>query len=215
MIRVLLAEDHGVVRGALTVLLNLTGDIEVVAETDRGDKVVGQALAYLPDVAVLDIEMPGADGIEATCRLRAAVPTCRVLILTALAQTSLLKRAMDAGASGFLLKDAPTERLAESIRRIAAGERVIDASLAVKAMTASASLLTDREADVLSLVGLGATTGEIAAELHLSAATVRNYISNIITKTGARNRTDAVRIAVDSGWIERPRPSVAAPAARR
>ncbi|WP_459805184.1 response regulator transcription factor [Herbidospora sp. RD11066] len=202
-------------RGALTVLLNLTGDIEVVAETDRGDKVVAQALVSLPDVAVLDIEMPGADGIEATSRLRAAVPTCRVLILTALAQTTLLKRAMDAGASGFLLKDAPTERLAESIRRIAAGERVIDASLAVAAMTASASLLTDREADVLSLVGLGATTGEIAAELHLSAATVRNYISNIITKTGARNRTDAVRIAVDSGWIERPRPNTATPASRR
>ncbi|WP_061300065.1 response regulator transcription factor [Herbidospora cretacea] len=210
MIRVLLAEDHGVVRGALTVLLNLTGDIQVVAEADRGDKVVTEALAATPDIAVLDIEMPRVDGIEVTGRLRRALPTCQVLILTALAQTSLLKKAMDAGASGFLLKDAPTERLAESIRRIAAGERVIDASLAVAAMTASASLLTDREADVLSLVGLGATTGEIAAELHLSAATVRNYISNIITKTGARNRTDAVRIAVDAGWIERPRPNAAA-----
>ncbi len=203
------------VRGALTVLLNLTGDIEVVAEADRGDRVVAHALAASPDVAVLDIEMPGVDGIEATCRLRRAVPTCRVLILTALAQTTLLKRAMEAGASGFLLKDSPTERLAESIRRIAQGERVIDASLAVAAMNATASLLTDREAAVLSLVGLGATTGEIAAELHLSAATVRNYVSSIITKTGARNRTDAVRIAVDYGWIERPRPNCVTPGLRR
>ncbi|MFC0865092.1 response regulator [Sphaerimonospora cavernae] len=205
MIRVLLAEDHGVVRGALTILLNLTGDIEVVADTDRGDKVVAYALAAAPDVAVLDIEMPGCDGIEATCRLRQAMPSCRVLILTALAQAGLLRRAMDAGASGFLLKDAPTERLAESIRRIAQGERVVDASLALAAMSATATPLTDREASVLGLVGLGATTGEIAAELHLSAATVRNYISSVLTKTGARNRTDAVRIAMESGWIERPR----------
>jgi two-component system, NarL family, response regulator DesR len=202
VIRILLAEDHGVVRGALTALLNLTGDIEVVAETDRGDKVVPRALACGPDVAVIDIEMPGIDGVEATRRLRLAMPACRVLILTGLASTGLLRRAMDAGASGFLLKDAPTERLAESIRRVAEGERVIDASLALAAMSATATPLTDREAAVLDLVGSGATTGEIAAELHLSAATVRNYISSVITKTGARNRTDAVRIAVESGWIE-------------
>lgn len=201
MIRVLLAEDHGVVRGALTALLNLTGDIEVVAETDRGDKVVPRALASAPDVAVIDIEMPGIDGVEATCRLRRIMPSCRVLILTGLASTGLLRRAMDAGASGFLLKDAPTDRLAESIRRVAQGERVIDASLALAAMSATSTPLTDREAAVLGLVGSGATTGEIAAELHLSAATVRNYISSVITKTGARNRTDAVRIATESGWI--------------
>ncbi|WP_308249748.1 response regulator transcription factor [Sphaerisporangium fuscum] len=194
-------------RGALTALLSLTGDIEVVAETGRGDKVVAHALAAEPQVAVIDIEMPGVDGIEATCRLRRAMPACRVLILTGLAQTRLLKRAMDVGASGFLLKDAPTERLAEAIRRVDQGERVIDASLAVAAMTAMATPLTDREAAVLGLVGSGATTGEIAAELHLSAATVRNYISSVITKTGARNRTDAVRIAVESGWIEGPRPA--------
>ncbi|MFC7386502.1 MULTISPECIES: response regulator [Sphaerisporangium] len=202
MIRVLLAEDHGVVRGALTALLNLTGDIEVVAGIDRGDKVVPHALACAPDVAVIDIEMPGVDGIEATCRLKRAMPSCQVLILTGLASSGLLKRAMDAGASGFLLKDAPTERLAESIRRIVQGERVIDATLALAAMSATVTPLTDREAAVLGLVGSGATTGEIAAELHLSAATVRNYISSVITKTGARNRTDAVRIAVESGWIE-------------
>jgi two-component system response regulator DesR len=202
VIRVLLAEDHGVVRGALTALLNLTGDIEVVAETDRGDKVVPHALACSPSVAVIDIEMPGIDGVEATRRLKRAMPPCRVLILTGLASTGLLRRAMDAGASGFLLKDAPTERLAESIRRVAQGERVIDASLALAAMSATATPLTDREAAVLGLVGSGATTGEIAAELHLSTATVRNYISSVITKTGARNRTDAVRIAVESGWIE-------------
>ncbi|MFC4535336.1 response regulator transcription factor [Sphaerisporangium dianthi] len=205
MIRVLLAEDHGVVRGALTALLNLTGDIEVVAEIDRGDKVVPHALVTAPDVAVIDIEMPGIDGIEATVRLKRAMPACRVLILTALAHSGLLKRAMEAGASGFLLKDAPTERLAESIRRIDQGERVIDASMALAAMSATATPLTDREAAVLGLVGSGATTGEIAAELHLSAATVRNYISSVITKTGARNRTDAVRIAVESGWMEGPR----------
>jgi two-component system response regulator DesR len=202
VIRVLLAEDHGVVRGALTALLNLTGDIEVVAEADRGDKVVPRALACGPDVAVIDIEMPGIDGIEATRRLRQAMPDCRVLVLTGLASTGLLKRAMEAGASGFLLKDAPTERLAESIRWVAQGERVIDASLALAAMSAVTTPLTEREAAVLGLVGSGATTGEIAAELHLSAATVRNYISSVITKTGARNRTDAVRIAVESGWIE-------------
>ncbi|MEV6981451.1 response regulator transcription factor [Sphaerisporangium sp. NPDC051017] len=202
MIRVLLAEDHGVVRGALIALLNLTGDIEVVAETGRGDKVVAHALVSAPDVAVIDIEMPCIDGIEATGRLRRAMPACRVLVLTGLAHTALLKRAMDAGASGFLLKDAPTERLAESIRRVAQGERVIDASLALAAMSATVTPLTDREAAVLGLVGSGATTGEIAARLHLSAATVRNYISSVITKTGARNRTDAVRIAVESGWIE-------------
>ncbi|SEH02047.1 two-component system, NarL family, response regulator DesR [Nonomuraea solani] len=207
MIRVLLAEDHGVVRGALTALLNLTGDIKVVGETGRGDRVVPQALACTPDVAVIDIEMPGTDGVEATRRLRRAMPACRVLILTGLASTGLLRRAMDAGASGFLLKDAPTERLAESIRRIDQGERVIDATLALAAMSATTTPLTDREADVLGLVGSGATTGEIAAELHLSTATVRNYISSVITKTGARNRTDAVRIAVESGWIEALRPT--------
>ncbi|MEV4581634.1 response regulator transcription factor [Nonomuraea jabiensis] len=202
MIRVLLAEDHGVVRGALTALLNLTGDIEVVAEADRGDKVVPRALACSPDVAVIDIEMPGVDGVEATRRLRPAMPDCRVLILTGLASAALLKRAMEAGASGFLLKDAPTERLAESIRRVSQGERVIDASLALAAMSATVTPLTEREVAVLGLVGSGASTGEIAAELHLSAATVRNYISSAITKTGARNRTDAVRIAAESGWIE-------------
>jgi two-component system response regulator DesR len=207
LIRVLLAEDHGVVRGALTALLNLTGDIEVVAEADRGDKVVPRALSCGPDVAVIDIEMPGIDGVEATRRLKLAMPACGVLILTGLASTGLLRRAMEAGAGGFLLKEAPTERLAESIRRVAQGERVIDSSLALAAMSATTTPLTDREAAVLGLVGSGAGTGEIAARLHLSTATVRNYISSVITKTGARNRTDAVRIAVESGWIEGPRHS--------
>ncbi|GAA0947159.1 response regulator transcription factor [Nonomuraea longicatena] len=202
MIRVLLAEDHGIVRGALVALLNLTGDIEVVAETGNGDEVVPLALAATPDVAVIDIEMPGQDGIESTRRLREALPTCQVLILTALAHTRLLKRAVEAGAAGFLLKDAPTERLAESIRRLAAGESVIDASLALAAMTGTATPLTDRESAVLRLIDTGASTGEIAETLHLSAATVRNYISSVITKAGARNRTDAVRIAVEAGWIE-------------
>ncbi|WP_433431141.1 response regulator [Nonomuraea sp. CA-141351] len=197
-----MAEDHGIVRGALVALLNLTGDIEVVAETGSGAEVVDQALATAPDVAVIDIEMPGMDGIEATRRLREIMPACHVLILTALAHTRLLKRAMDAGAEGFLLKDSPTERLAESIRRIAQGERVIDASLALAAMNRTATPLTERESAVLRLIGTGASTGEIAAALHLSAATVRNYISSVITKTGARNRTDAVRIAVEAGWIE-------------
>ncbi|MGN9844167.1 response regulator [Nonomuraea sp. H19] len=201
----MLAEDHGIVRGALAALLNLTGDIEVVAETGRGDEVVAHARAAAPDVAVIDIEMPGIDGIEATRRLREVMPACQVLILTALAHTRLLKRAMEADAKGFLLKDAPTERLAESIRRVAQGERVIDASLALAAMSRTATPLTDRESAVLGLIGSGAGTGEIAAKLHLSAATVRNYISSVITKTGARNRTDAVRIAVEAGWIEAAR----------
>jgi two-component system, NarL family, response regulator DesR len=202
LIRVLLAEDHGIVRGALVALLGLTGDIEVVAETGDGTEVVSLALASTPDVAVIDIEMPGQDGIESTRRLREALPTCHILILTALAHTRLLKRAVEAGAAGFLLKDAPTERLAESIRRLAAGESVIDASLALAAMTGSTTPLTDRESAVLRLIDTGASTGEIAETLHLSAATVRNYISSVITKAGARNRTDAVRIAVEAGWIE-------------
>ncbi|GLW05843.1 DNA-binding response regulator [Microtetraspora sp. NBRC 13810] len=205
MIHVLLAEDHGIVRGALVALLSLTGDIKVVAETGNGADVVNQALATAPDVAVIDIEMPGMDGIEATRRLREVMPACHVLILTALAHTHLLKRAVEAGAEGFLLKDAPSERLAESIRRVAQGERVIDASLALAAMTGPTTPLTDRESAVLRLIDTGASTGEIAAALHLSAATVRNYISSVITKAGARNRTDAVRIAIEAGWIESAR----------
>lgn len=201
MIRVLLAEDHGVVRGALVALLNLTDDIEVVAETGRGDRVLAQALAARPDVAVIDIEMPHLDGIAATERLVTALPECRVLILTGLAQTGRLQQALEAGATGFLMKGAPTERLAESIRRVAAGEQVIDGSAAVAAMRAAASPLTQRETDVLVAIGSGATTSEIADRLHLSAATVRNYISSLLSKTGARNRTDAVRIASESGWI--------------
>ncbi|MFF3664870.1 response regulator [Microtetraspora malaysiensis] len=201
MIRVLLAEDHGVVRGALVALLNLTGDIKVVGEAARGDRVVSQALATRPDVAVIDIEMPGLDGIGATMRLRSALPECRVLILTGMAQTGHLRRALDAGASGFMLKDAPTERLAESIRRVAAGEQAIDSGLAAAAVSSRVSPLTEREAAVLSAVASGASTAEIAGQLCLSAATVRNYISTVITKTGARNRTDAVRIAAESGWI--------------
>ncbi|MFG2072845.1 two-component system, NarL family, response regulator DesR [Nonomuraea maritima] len=201
MIRVLLAEDHGVVRGALVALLNLTGDITVVAETGRGDRVLAEALSSRPHVAVIDIEMPRLDGIAATERLVSAVPECRVLILTGLAQTGLLRQALEAGATGFLMKDAPTERLAESIRRVADGEQVVDGSLAFAAMRAPASPLTERETDVLVAIGSGATTGEIADKLHLSVATVRNYISSVLTKTGARNRTDAVRIASESGWI--------------
>ncbi|MDP9844999.1 response regulator transcription factor [Streptosporangium lutulentum] len=201
MIRVLLAEDHGVVRGTRAALLSLTGTIEVVAETGRGDRVVGRALEFRPDVAVVDIELPGLDGIAATALLREALPECRVLILTGAAQTGHLRRALDAGATGFLLKDAPAERLAESIRRVAAGERFIDPALAAAETGRRAGPLTERERAVLAALGRGASTGEVAAELCLSAATVRDYISGVIVKTRARDRADAVRIASELGWI--------------
>ncbi len=201
MIRLLLADDQALVRGALAALLNLEPDLEVVAEVDRGDRVVDAAREATPDVAVLDIEMPGLDGIAATAALREAMPGCRVLVVTTFGRPGYLRRAMEAGASGFLVKDAPASQLADAIRRVAQGLRVVDPALAAETLASGESPLTGRERDVLAATTDGGTVAQIAARLFLSEGTVRNHLSSVIGKTGARTRADAVRIATERGWI--------------
>jgi two-component system response regulator DesR len=196
-----LAEDQGMMRGALALLLRLEPDIEVVAEVGTGDAVLPAARAARPDVALLDIEMPGASGLEAAARLREELPGCRVLILTTFGRPGYLRRAMEAGASGFLVKDAPVEELAGAIRRVLAGEKVVDPGLATAALSAGPNPLTDRERDVLAAGAGGAPIAEIAGRLHLSESTVRNYLSAAIGKTGARNRTEAAELARRNGWL--------------
>jgi two-component system response regulator DesR len=200
-IRVLIAEDQRLVRGALAALLGLEGDLEVVAEVGRGDEVVARALEVGPDVALLDIEMPGLDGLTAAAQLRRAVPGCRVLILTTFGRPGYLRQAMDAGASGFLLKDTPAAELASAIRRAAAGGRVVDPGLAVEALSEGSNPLSERERQVLAATFEAATIADIAARLSLSEGTVRNNLSAAIQKVGARNRGEAARIALDKGWI--------------
>jgi two-component system response regulator DesR len=200
VIRVLLAEDQGMMRGALATLLDLEPDLEVVAQVPSGDQVVATALEARPDVALLDIEMPGLDGIAAAAELRTALPGCKVLILTTFGRPGYLRRAMEAGASGFLVKDGPAEQLAEVIRRAVEGERVIDPGLAAAALSAGPNPLSPRERDVLAAAG-GATVAEVAGSLFLSEGTVRNYLSAAIQKTGARNRIEAARIAERNGWL--------------
>ena len=189
------------VRGALAALLAFEPDLEVVAQVASGDEVVAVAQEAQPDVALLDIEMPGIDGIEAAARLRRALPDCRILILTTFGRPAYLRRAMEAGASGFLVKDAPAERLANAIRRAATGERIVDAELAAAALQDAESPLTPREREVLEAGAGGSPVSEIAPRLHLSEGTVRNYLSTAIGKTGARNRTEAWRIARERGWL--------------
>jgi two-component system, NarL family, response regulator DesR len=201
VIRVLLAEDQGMMRGALAALLDLEPDLEVVAQVPSGDQVVATALEARPDVALLDIEMPGLDGIAAAAELRTALPGCRVLILTTFGRPGYLRRAMEAGASGFLVKDGPAEQLAEVIRRAVKGERVIDSGLAAAALSAGPNPLSPRERDVLAAAAGGATVAEVAGRLFLSEGTVRNYLSAAIQKTGARNRIEAARIAERNGWL--------------
>ena len=201
MIRVLIAEDMHMIRGALVALLSLEDDMEVVAELERGDEIVATAQRTQPDVAVVDIDLPGLDGLTAAAQLHTALPECRTLILTGLSQPGNLLRALEAHVRGFIVKDAPADSLADGIRRVAAGHRVIDPDLVAAALETGASPLTGRESDVLRAAGDGITTGEIAHRLALSPATVRNYLSNAITKTGARNRIDAIRIARDAGWL--------------
>jgi two-component system response regulator DesR len=200
-IKVLIAEDQRLVRGALAALLGLEGDIDVVAEVGRGDEVVARALESRPDVALLDIEMPGLDGLAAAAQLRRALPGCRVLILTTFGRPGYLRRAMEAGASGFLLKDAPATELASAIRRAAAGGRVVDQALAVEALSEGSNPLTEREREVLAATVDAATIADIAAQLSLSEGTVRNHLSAAIQKVGARNRAEAARIALERGWI--------------
>ncbi|MER6307591.1 response regulator transcription factor [Streptomyces sp. NPDC001657] len=201
MIRVLLAEDQSMVREALAALLSLEADLEVVAQAARGDEVVATARAHDVDVALLDIEMPGLTGLDAAAVLRRELPGVKIVILTTFGRPGYLRRAMEAGADAFLVKDAPAARLADAVRRVLRGERVIDPALAAAALADGASPLTEREREVLRTAADGSTNAEIAAALHLSQGTVRNYLSIAIQKTGARNRAEAVRTARDKGWL--------------
>lgn len=201
MIRVLLAEDQAMVRGALAALLALEGDIEIVAEVARGDEVLPAALETHPDVALLDIEMPGGSGLDAAALLRAQVPQCRVLILTTFGRPGYLRRAMESGVVGFLVKDAPAAQLASAIRRAMAGERVVDPTLALGALSEGENPLTERERTVLAVAASGASIAEIAGQLVLSEGTVRNYLSVAIQKLGAHNRIEAARTAEHKGWL--------------
>jgi two-component system response regulator DesR len=201
VIRVLIAEDQGMVRGALKALLAMEGDIEIVAETDRADQVLPLASQTKPDVALLDIEMPGGDGISAAGQLHTELPSCKTLILTTFGRPGFLRRAMESGASGFMLKDAPAHELAVAIRRTMAGERVIDPGLAAAALSAGVSPLSEREREVLVAGQGGASIAEIAQSLFLSEGTVRNYLSSAIQKLEASNRTEAARVAEEKGWL--------------
>jgi two-component system, NarL family, response regulator DesR len=200
-VRVLLAEDQAMVRGALSALLSLEDDIEIVAEASRGDQVLPAALNTLPDVALLDIEMPGGDGLEAAAVLHERLPSCLVVILTTFGRSGYLKRAMESGAVGFLLKDAPASELAKAIHRVMKGERVVDPALAAAALSEGDNPLTEREREVLAASEGGATIEDIAARLYLSEGTVRNYLSTAIKKLGARNRVEAARLAEKKGWL--------------
>ncbi|MFJ5707056.1 response regulator [Streptomyces sp. NPDC093105] len=200
-IRILLAEDQGMMRGALALLLGMEPDIEVVAQVGRGDEIVDRALVARPDVALLDIELPGRSGLDAAAELRDEVPDCRVLILTTFGRPGYLRRAMEAGAAGFLVKDGPVEELAEAVRKVLRGETVIDPALAAAALGAGPNPLTAREREALSAAVDGATVADIAGRLHLSESTVRNYLSAAIGKTGTRNRMEAARAARQQGWL--------------
>ena len=200
-IRLLLADDQALVRGALAALLDLESDLEIVAEVGRGDEVVEEARRTRPDVALLDVEMPGLDGIAATADLRAAVPHCKVLVVTTFGRPGYLRRAMEAGASGFVVKDTPARQLADAVRRVHSGLRVVDPSLAAETLASGDSPLTARESDVLRAARDGGTVADLAFELHLSEGTVRNYLSAAIAKTGTRNRVEAVRQAEEKGWL--------------
>ena len=197
----LLAEDQAMVRGALSALLSLEDDIEIVAEASRGDEVLPAALDTLPDVALLDIEMPGGDGLEAAAVLHERLPSCLVVILTTFGRSGYLRRAMESGAVGFLLKDAPASELAEAIRRAVKGERVVDPALAAAALSEGDNPLTERERELLAASVGGATIEDIAARLYLSEGTVRNYLSTAIKKLRTRNRVEAARLAEKKGWL--------------
>jgi len=201
VIRLLLADDQALVRGALAALLDLESDLEVVAEVARGDEVVPAAIEHRVDVALIDVEMPGIDGIAATGALRRALPSCRVLIVTTFGRPGYLRRAVEAGASGFVVKDTPARQLADAVRRVHSGLRVLDPALAEESLVSGASPLSARETEVLRAALVGGTVAELAAVLHLSEGTVRNHLSAAIGKTGARNRADAVRVAEQQGWL--------------
>jgi two-component system response regulator DesR len=200
-IRLLLADDQSLVRGALAALLGLESDLEVVAEVGSGDEVLPAARLHHPDVALLDVEMPVMDGIAATEQLRRELPQVRVLIVTTFGRPGFLNRAFAAGAHGFVVKDTPAAQLADAVRRVAAGLRVVDPGLATDRLIEGRSPLTARETDVLRTARDGSSVATIAGRLFLSQGTVRNHLSAAIGKTGATNRAEAVRIAEDHGWL--------------
>lgn len=201
MIKVLVADDQALVRGGLVAILNLEPDLTVVAEVGDGDQVLSAARRTEPDVALLDVQMPGMDGITATEGLRSSVPGCRVLICTTFGRPGYFARAMAAGAAGFILKDAPPEQLVDAIRRVHAGLRAVDPTLAAESLATGTNPLTEREREVLRAALLGGTAAEIAKALHLSNGTVRNHLSSAIGKTNAANGPDAARIADQNGWL--------------
>jgi two-component system, NarL family, response regulator DesR len=200
-IKVLLADDQALVRGAMAALLSLESDLDVVAEVERGDEIVAAARQAGADVAVVDIEMPGLDGLTASAALRSEVPDCRVLIVTTFGRPGYLRRAMEAGVSGFVVKDAPAAELADAIRKVHGGLQIVDPVLAAESLAAGGNPLTVREADVLRAARDGSSVADIASRLHLGEGTVRNYLSSAISKTGTRNRIEAVRVADENGWL--------------
>jgi two-component system response regulator DesR len=200
-LKILLAEDVAMVRGALVALIELEHDLKVVAAIENGADIVPTALACQPDIAIIDIDLPGLDGLTAAGQLHEKLPSCRTLILTNLSRAGTLRRAHAAHVSGYMLKDAPPEQLATAIRSIAAGRRVIDPQLALSTWEGIQNPLSAREHEVLRQAAHGAEPEEIAAALHLSVGTVRNYLTSIVTKLHARNRVDAVRTAYDAGWL--------------
>ena len=201
MIRLLLADDQALVRGALAALLDLEADLTVVGEAGSGEAAVALAEELSPDVVLMDVEMPGMDGIAATTLIRHTQPSVQVLMVTTFGRPGFLRRALAAGASGFVVKDTPARELADAVRRVAAGLRVVDPSLAADSLVVGDSPLTERETDVLREARSGATVAEIARSVHLTEGTVRNHLSAAIGKTGARNRADATRIAEERGWL--------------
>jgi two-component system response regulator DesR len=200
-IRLLLADDQALVRGALSALLGLEPDLDVVAEVGSGDAVLPAVLEHRPDVALLDVEMPGLDGISATAEVRRAAPDTRVLIVTTFGRPGYLRRALQAGASGFVVKDTPAAQLADAVRRVHAGLRVVDPGLATDSLVAGESPLTTRETEILQAARDGSPVATIAAKLFLSEGTVRNHLSSAIGKTGATNRAEAVLTAEGNGWL--------------
>ena len=200
-IRVLLADDQALVRGAMAALLSLETDLEVVAEVGRGDEVVEAAQRSGAQVCLLDIEMPGLDGIEAARRVAAELPGCRSLVVTTFGRPGYLRRALDAGASGFVVKDTPARELAEAVRRVHAGLRAVDPTLATESLIGGPNPLTDRERDVLREALEGAPVATIASRMHLSQGTVRNYLSAAIGKTGTSTRVEAAQVAQQRGWL--------------
>lgn len=200
-IKLLLAEDVKMLRAALVSLLEFEEDLEVVVDLGRGDEIVGAALKHNPDVAIIDIDLPGIDGLTAAADLHERMPSCRTLILTSFGRPGTLRRALEAHVSGFILKDAPPATLVAAVRDIDAGRRVIDPQLAMATWDSSENPLSRREIEILRMAARGADPGDIAAHLYLSLGTVRNYLTSIVMKLNARNRVDAIRIASEAGWI--------------